>query len=72
MKFLFVGGDADGETRDVNSDHTDCLVRNAVLEKEHYIRLSVKGGTDFFMLAGMTPVEGLKRWRELTGLKQPG
>lgn len=81
---MFVGGSADGMRLEVPADKYEARVPVTKLpipevenlgtkkmKHEAYIRLGVKGGTDFFMLAGMTPVAGLKRWRELTGLKQP-
>lgn len=84
MKFLFVGGSSDGRTLEVPADKCEARVpkrefpvtdkRNLSTEKialENYVRLAVKGGTDFFMVADMTPLAGLHRWKELTGLKQP-
>lgn len=86
MKFLFVGGSADGMRLEVPADKCEAHVpvtklpipevdklevSTKKMKIEAYIKLAVKGGTDFFMLAGMTPVEGLKRWRELTAQKQP-
>lgn len=73
MTLLCVGGDHDGDEVRVGPETTGYVFHpDGISEKtETYMRLSVKCGTDFFLLAGMTPVAGLKRWQELTGLKQP-
>lgn len=60
MKWLFVGGQRDGQEHEVAPGTIWFEV-----DGEAYIRVVVKGEQPFFMLCGMTPAWAVKRAREL-------
>lgn len=59
---LCVGGSHDGDTQVASPQSIKHVFGET---QETYLRVEFKGEGECFMLAGMKPVDALKRWREL-------